>query len=104
MRCDLYLNPEYWLGASLFGGILFGGISWGFVYFLIFLFVWEIGYWIYTGYKDIIWDLKTRIGIVLAALLGFLMGRSLHDTCHPSGDYKEFKNDMDGYFKACGWK
>ena len=103
MRCDLYLSPEYALGMSFFGGILFAGFSWGFIYFLLFLFAWEIGYWIYTGYNDALWDCTTRVGLVLAALWGFIMGRTLHDKADCCKDYNNFKDDMNFYFKECGW-
>ena len=104
MSCDLYLSPEYWLGTALFGGILFAGFSWGFVFFIIFILVWEFGYWIYTGYKNKPWDCAARVGIVLAALLGFIMGRTLHNKADHCKDYNDFKNYMNDCFKECGWK
>ena len=104
MRCDLYFSPEYWLGAALFGGILFSGTSLGFIFFLIFIFSWEIGYWIYTGYRNTPWDCTARVGIVLGALLGFIMGRTMHNMADHCKDYNDFKCRMNSYCKECGWK
>lgn len=95
VKCDLYYDPIFVLLSALLGGILFAGFSWGFVYYIIFLFIWEIGYWIYTGYDDsTIWSPKLRLGVVLVALFGFIIGRTIHGCDDFGKDCENFKNYM----------
>lgn len=102
VKCDIYYDPIFYLIFSLLGGILFSGVSWGIVYFIIFLFIWEIGYWIYTGYHDdVLWTPQIRVGVVFAALLGFIIGRTLHNIADHSDDYNKFWEDFDYCFEDC---
>ena len=96
IKCDLWHDPIYALLAAVMGGILFAGFSWGFVYFLIFLFIWEILYWIYTGYDDTkIWSPQIRVGLVLGALFGFIVGRTFHNCDDFRKDYNDFWDFID---------
>lgn len=102
VKCDIYHDPMFYLLFSLLGGILFAGVSWGIVYFLLFLFIWEIGYWIYTGYhNDVLWSPGIRVGVVMASLLGFIIGRTFHNMADHSDDYKCFKEDINYCFEDC---
>ena len=103
MRCDLYLSPEWAFLISILLGALFAGYSWGFVYAILFLLIWEIGYYIYTGYADKSWNWVERLGLVLGALFGFIIGRTLHHKADHAQDYNDFKSDMRYYFRECGW-
>lgn len=104
IKCDLWYDPTYWLVASIAVGILFAGVSWSIIYYIIFLIIWEIGYWIYTGYdNNSEWDFELRLGLVLGTLFGFLIGRTLHDKADCSADWCEFRKDMRYYFHECGW-
>lgn len=78
MKYDLNNDPMYSLGAAFFSGFLFSSWSWGIIYVILFLIVYEIGYYGFYCYKG--WNnynIIVRIGIVAGALMGFLIGRNI---------------------------
>ena len=79
MKRDINEDPVYVLGASLFSGFLFATWSWGILYLLVFLILWEIGYYLYCrNFRDINdYDITIRIGIAAGAIMGFLIGRCI---------------------------
>lgn len=90
MNKDLNEDPMYWLGASFFSGFLFSHWTWGILYLLLFLIIWEIGYYIYCSAYRNDYDLMIRIGIVAGALMGFLIGRAITENDDHEKSIKEF--------------
>ena len=91
MKRDLNEDPAYWLGASFFSGFLFATWSWGIVYLLIFLIIYEIGYFIYQQQKDQEYDWVIRLGIVAGAIMGFLIGRAITQDDDHEKDIRDFR-------------
>lgn len=92
MERDLNADPMYWLGASFFSGFLFAEWSWGILYLLVFLIIWEIGYYIYSyayrGFND--YYFVIRIGIVAGSIMGFLIGRAITQNDDHEKSIREF--------------
>lgn len=79
MERDINEDPMYILGASLFYGFLFSTWSWGILYLILFLVIWEIGYYIFCRYtnKMLTYYPCIRFGIVCGSIMGFLIGRNI---------------------------
>ena len=92
MEKDLNEDPMYWLGASFFSGFLFAEWSWGILYLLVFLIIWEIGYYIYCyAYRGLDnYYFMIRIGIVAGAIMGFLIGRAITQNDDHEKSIREF--------------
>ena len=99
MNKDLNEDPMYWLGASFFSGFLFSSWSWGILYLLLFLFIWEICYYVYCysyrGLDD--YDFMIRIGIVAGALMGFLIGRGITENDDHEKSIEDFWISVNKY-------
>ena len=91
MDNDISNDPIYWMGAALFSGFLFSTWSWGIVYIIIFLIVYEIGYYIFCNYNSKKYDLMIRIGIIAGAFMGFLLGRAITETDDHEESIRQFK-------------
>lgn len=103
LNCHIEKDPNFTVLMSLIVGFLFAGISWGIIYVIIFLILWEIAYYAYLDCNDKKWNLETRITIILAALLGFLLGSNLHETDDYYEHCSEFKKDLNHYGKEFEW-
>jgi len=99
MNKDLNEDPMYWLGASFFSGFLFSSWSWGILYLLVFLIIWEIGYYIYCcNYKGLDkYSFMIRIGIVAGALMGFLIARGIIEDDDHGKSMNEFWDSISRY-------
>jgi len=97
MKRDIYEDPMYWLGASFFSGFLFATWSWGILYLLVFLVVWEIGYYIYCRNFAGDYDLMIRIGIAAGAMMGFLIGRAITENDDHEKSIDDFCDDVHRY-------
>lgn len=84
-------------------GLLFSGISWGIIYIILFLILWEILYFGYLNVNDRAWDFSHRLIVILATILGFLIGRFFHNDDDHEKSCQKFKEDMDYYGKEFGW-
>jgi len=74
MNWDINNDPMYWLGASIFSGFLFATWSWGILYLVLFLIIWELGYYIYhQNFKETEYDIMIRVGLVAGTFMGFLL-------------------------------
>ena len=60
---------------SFCSGVLFSPWSWGFLYYIVFLVLYEIITAYMTWCQPPYWCPSTRIGIVASSLLGFIVGR-----------------------------
>ena len=103
LNCHIENDPNFTVLMSLIVGFLFSGISWGLIYVIIFLILWEIAYFAYLDCNGKAWNLESRITIILAAVLGFLLGANLHDKDDHCEDYKKFKKDINYYGKEFEW-
>ena len=103
LNCEIYNNPNYTILMALITGILFSAISWGIIYVILFLIIWEILYYGYLNVNNKEWDFLFRVTVILAALLGFLYGRALHDDDDHYEDCNKFKEDVNNYGKNFGW-
>ncbi len=109
---DINKNPDflsdlksYYPDSVLFSivlsfavGLLFAPWSFGFLYLLIFIIVYEI---IYAWYnKDFSTEnFMTRLGIVVASIFGFIVGRALMEDTDPlRASYCDKDKDM-----GCKW-
>jgi len=106
-RCEFFKwfdnDPYIAMTMSLITGFLFSGISWGIVYVIIFLIIYEFFYFAYlhANYKE--WKNSERIGVVFAALLGYLLGSIFHNNWDYYNHWNNFKNDCDQYGKNLDW-
>lgn len=101
---DFVENSPYLLVLSSFlSGLLFSGISWGIVYVILFLIFWEICYFGYVSANGRTWDMDYRITVLMAALLGYLVGAFFHDQDDHWDSWNHFKNNCDYYGKDFGW-
>lgn len=89
--------------ASFLAGLLFSSVSFGIIYVIIFLIIWEIFYFGYLDVNDKIWSLDDRVTVILAAFLGFLLGRFFHDDDDHQESFDKFCKDANYYGKQCGW-
>ena len=103
MEYEIYHNPIYTIGAAFFAGILFSPWSFGIIYYLLFLIIWELLFYGWCNYKNVFWNWQIRLSIVLAALFGFLLGRTMINEDDHAGSVKEFKCRMNRYLKNVGW-
>ena len=94
MKKDINEDPMYWIGSAFFSGFLFATWSWGILYLLVFLILYEIGYYVYCYSSDKLtnYNLLIRIGIVLGAVAGFLIGRAITENDDHEKSIKEFCN------------
>ena len=99
MNRDLYEDPMYWLGASMFSGFLFATWSWGILYLILFLIIWEIGFYIYCYSFEKLdnYSLTIRIGIIAGAIMGFLLGRGITGTDNHEESIKDFWKSVHRY-------
>jgi hypothetical protein len=103
LNCQIEKDPNFTILMSLIVGFLFAGISWGLIYVIIFLILWEIAYFAYLDCNGKSWSLESRVTIILAALLGFLLGANLHDKDDHYDHCGKFKEDIDYYGKEFEW-
>tara|TARA_R110001599_G_scaffold130823_3_gene306274 strand:- start:271 stop:603 length:333 start_codon:yes stop_codon:yes gene_type:complete len=103
LSCAIENEPGYSFIMSFILGILFSEISFGLVYVILFLILWEFLYFAYlhANYKR--WHLIDRVLIILGAVLGFLLGRFLHEDDDHAKDFDKFQNDYEYYGKQFGW-
>ena len=94
MKRDLNEDPAYWLGASFFSGFLFATWTWGIVYLILFLIIYEVGYFIYkSSIKENgnEYNFMIRLGIVAGAIMGFLIGRAITENDDHEKSIKDFR-------------
>ena len=96
-------DPGIVVIMSFISGILFSNITYGLAYLIIFLLIWEILYFGYLDCNNKSWLLFDRVLIFLGAILGFLLGRFMHDNDDHGGDFQKFKNNCKYYAKDFGW-
>ena len=103
LNCVIENDKGYVFIAALISGILFSEISYGLVYVILFLLIWEFLYFAYlhANYKK--WELIDRVLVILGAVLGFLLGRFMHENDDHGSDLDKFKNDCEYYGKQFGW-
>jgi hypothetical protein len=75
--CNEANNDLAQLISSFCLGVLFSPWSWGLVYYIAFLLIYEILSAYYTWCQLPYWRLSTRLGVIAASLLGFILGRIL---------------------------
>lgn len=56
-------------------GIIFSPWSWGLLYFLLFIIGYELVAIYMTAAEEPYWRFETRIGVIAASILGFVIGR-----------------------------
>lgn len=103
LACWLENDPYINMTASFIVGFLFSGISWGIVYVIIFLIVYEILYSLYKNANYQYYLIEERIGLVLAALLGYLLGAIFHGKDDFNNHYNGFVQDCRQYGKNFDW-
>jgi len=96
-------DPGIVVIMSLIWGILFSNITYGLAYLILFLLIWEILYFGYLDCNDKKWVLFDRILVFLAAILGFMLGRFMHDNDDHGEDFNKFKDSCSHYLKDFGW-
>lgn len=96
--CIIENDPNFQIASAILMGFLLSGISWGFVYVILFLIIWEIGYFAYTDCNDKEYDLLFRVTLALAAFLGYLAGRNFHDMDDHYQDCCDFFQHCKYYF------
>lgn len=99
----IYNDPMSTVLMSFLTGLLFSGVSFGLIYVIIFLIIWEVFYFGYLDVNNRDWLLDERVTVILAALLGFLVGRFFHDDDDHAESIDRFKNDIDYYGRHCNW-
>jgi hypothetical protein len=76
--CWLF-SPDYgeWsqLLVGFVAGIIMAPYSYGFLYLIIFLFIWEILFAWWTSMNKKYWSWQGRLGIILASILGWFIGK-----------------------------
>jgi hypothetical protein len=100
---DIENDLGYSVLMSVIVGILFSQISFGLVYVIIFLLLWEFAYFAYLHSNYRSWHMLDRLLLILGAIMGFLLGRFLHENDDHKKDWDKFKNDYDYYGKELGW-
>lgn len=102
MTREIYEDPAYWLGSSLFAGVLFSTWSWGIVYLILFILLYEFFYCIYCQYSNKKFDIGMRIGLVAGAFMGFLIGRSITGNDNHQKSMDEFCDYTQNLYKRFG--
>jgi len=82
MKWELLIaNENYNIHSQLIiafcTGLVFSPWSYGWIFFVIFLIVWEVMYGFATKFKHPRWNLAERILIIVISLLGWTVGRLL---------------------------
>jgi len=90
MATEINNDPLYWTGASFMAGILFSSLSWGIVFYFIFLLIWSIAYYFYSYYHGKVYYWDVQIGLFIASLFGFLIGRAIIEEDDHDDSIKEF--------------
>lgn len=74
-----FRNPKYTqlvqIIVSFAFGIIFAPYSYGFIYLVIYLFLYEVIYFIFTRGEYPYWTPLFRFATVAASLLGWIIGR-----------------------------
>ena len=96
-------EPGYTFIMSVAIGILFSGVSFGLVYVILFIVLWEILYFLYSDSKNMVYSAEDRLLFALGSIMGFLLGRLMHDDDDHFKEYKKFRKDYDNCGEACGW-
>jgi hypothetical protein len=96
-------EPGYTLVMSIIIGILFSGISFGLVYVILFIVLWEILYFLYSDAKHMVYSSEDRLLFALGSIMGFLLGRFMHDNDNHYKEYRKFRKDYDKFGDNCGW-
>lgn len=103
VNCFINNDPMAVVLISFMTGLLFSAVSWGLIYVLLFLIIWEILYYGYLNANDRAWGFDHRITVIMAALLGFLLGRFFHDDDDHFSSCSEFKDDVNKYGDDFAW-
>lgn len=96
-------EPGYTFIMSVAIGILFSGVSFGLVYVILFIVLWEILYFLYSDSKNMVYSAEDRLLFALGSIMGFLLGRLMHNDDDHFKEYKKFRKDYDNCGEACGW-
>jgi hypothetical protein len=96
-------EPGYTFIMSVIVGILFSGISFGLIYVIMFIVLWEFFYFLYLDCNNIVYSGEDRLLFALGSIMGFLLGRLMHDDDDHYKEYKKFCRDYDKCGDACGW-
>ena len=96
-------EPGYTFIMSVAVGILFSGVSFGLVYVILFIVLWEILYFLYSDSKNMVYSAEDRLLFALGSIMGFLLGRLMHNDDDHFKEYKKFRKDYDNCGEACGW-
>lgn len=95
-------DPNSFVIISFCLGFILNQLNWGIVYLILFLIFWEILYILFLDCNDRCWNFQYRITIILAGILGFLVGRFLHGDDDHFGACKDFCKDIKKYREDCG--
>ena len=78
---DYFQNAKYTRMFQVIFSLAFGIIlaHWGsgLFFLVVFLIFYELAYYIFTGGNPLYWDHFTRVGVIMASILGWIVGRSL---------------------------
>jgi hypothetical protein len=97
-------DPMALVLMSFLSGLLFSSSSNGIIFVLLFLIFWEFLYYGYLSVNSKRWDWQLRITILLAAVLGYLVGAStIHDNDDHLESCKKFPKEIKHYAKECDW-
>jgi len=67
---QIYVNEEGQIALSFALGVLLSPYTYRIFWLIVFLAIFELGYWLIMG----TWFMKLRLGLVIAYLLGILVG------------------------------
>ena len=96
-------EPKYTFIMSITVGILFSGVSFGLMYVILFILIWEFLYYCYLDAKSLNYQPIDRLLFALGSIMGFLIGRAMHDQDDHYNEYKKFKSDYYRYGRELGW-
>jgi lipoprotein signal peptidase len=101
LKCTIQNDPG--IMNALMVGILFSGISYGLLYVIVFIIIWEFLYFAYLHANHRNWEMTERVMVILYGILGFLLGRFLHEDDDHCKECNDFFNDCEYYGKNFGW-
>lgn len=96
---DIYVN----MTASFIIGFLCSGISWGIVYAILFLLIYEFFYFAYKHANSKCYVVFDRVGLIVAALFGYVLGAIFHQKDDFADHTDQFWKDCDKYGKDFDW-
>ena len=95
-------DPRSFIIMSFILGFLLNQLNWGIIYLILFLIFWEILYFGYLDCNNYHYSFQYRMTLISAGILGFLLGRWLHDDDDHFGSCKDFCKDIKKYREDCG--